>query len=89
MNEKELSMDEALRLQVQAREKYRQDQIAREQEQLETGIKQGIKQGEKNKSIEIAKQAIIMGFNDKQIMKLTGLSEIEIIKLKDRLKDDV
>ena len=49
---------------------------------INTGIKQGIKQGEKKKSIEIAKKGILKGLDNQTIMDLTELSieEIELIR---------
>ena len=49
---------------------------------INTGIKQGIKQGEKKKSIEIAKKGILKGLDNETIMDLTELSieEIELIR---------
>ena len=45
------------------------------------GIEQGIEQGEKNKAIEIAKNAKKIGLSLEQIIKLTGLSKEEIKSL--------
>ena len=43
------------------------------------GLAEGRAEGEKNKAIEIANNAIAMGFSPEQIQKMTGLS-IETIK---------
>ena len=91
---KELSEDERTRLLVQSREKFRQDQEAREIEEFQKGLEkgkqqgiaegiekgkqQGIVEGIKSKSIEIAKSALKMGMSNEQIMNLTGLTLEEI-----------
>lgn len=50
-------------------------------EGMAQGIKQGIEKGEKNKAIEIAKNAKNIGLSLEQIIKLTGLSKEEIKSL--------
>ena len=96
---KELSEDERTRLLVQSREKFRQDQEAREKEEFQKGKQQGIvegiekgkqqgivegmEKGIKSKSIEIAKSALKMGMSNEQIMHLTGLTLEEIKSLND------
>lgn len=47
----------------------------------EEGIKQGLEQGVYQRNIEIVKTAIVNGFDNSTISKLTGLSVDEIEKI--------
>lgn len=53
--------------------------------QRELGIKEGINQGETNKTYEFAKEMLISGEDDNKIKKYTKLSFKEILKLKKQL----
>ena len=46
------------------------------------GKAEGLSEGEAKKSLEIAKKMLVMGLSTEQIAQATGLSEEEIIKLK-------
>ena len=46
----------------------------------EQGLQEGIAQGERNKTIEMAKNALAMGLSIEQISQLTGLTKEEIKK---------
>ncbi|MDR0691077.1 MAG: Rpn family recombination-promoting nuclease/putative transposase, partial [Streptococcaceae bacterium] len=75
---KELSYDEAFRLQLEARDKFRQDQLARERDREEMGLKKGRAEG-LQEGIEkgIKKTALSMLADDmpvSTISKYTGLS---------------
>ena len=63
---------------LEARVGFLRDMDARQQEHEERGIKKG----EKNKQIEIAKKLLSMGLTIMQIAEATGLTEEEIAKLK-------
>ena len=83
---KELSADEQMRMLVQSREKFIQDQEARELEEfqkgLERGKQQGLVEGEKNKAIEIVKNLIKLNFDIEKISEITGLTERKINEVK-------
>ena len=73
-----LSLDDKERERYRIREKTMMDEISA----LENAEQKGIEQGEKRKSIEIAKNAIKNGLDIKTISTLTGLKIDEIEKLK-------
>ncbi|WP_338631782.1 Rpn family recombination-promoting nuclease/putative transposase [Clostridium baratii] len=73
-----LSMDSEERERYNMREKAIYDEISA----LENAEKKGLEQGEKNKSIEIAKKALSSGLDIKTVSAITGLSENEIENLK-------
>ena len=77
-----LSLDDKERERYRIREKTMMDEISA----LENAEQKGIEQGEKRKSIEIAKNAIKNGLDIKTISTLTGLKIDEIEKLKQYLK---
>ena len=70
----EISQDEHARRLAELREKYIMDQKATE----DAGFDKGLKQGEKNKSIEIAKKLKSKGFKLDEIYELTNLPIEEI-----------
>ena len=76
-----LSMDSEERERYNMREKAIYDEISA----LENAEKKGLEQGEKNKSIEIAKKALSSGLDIKTVSAITGLSENEIEKLKQKI----
>jgi predicted transposase/invertase (TIGR01784 family) len=64
-------------------EKTAWEEAARwEQGFYESGRKEGIKEGEKDKAIEMAKNSLKEGLSIESISKLTGLPKEEIEKLK-------
>ncbi len=85
----DLNRDEKVRAEAEQRENalrmYKTETELREQKGEARGHKKGLAEGEKKgkqeKAIEIAKNALSMGLNIEQIIKLTGLSEEEIKKL--------
>ncbi|WWU66774.1 Rpn family recombination-promoting nuclease/putative transposase (plasmid) [Clostridium baratii] len=77
-----LSMDSEERERYNMREKAIYDEISALENAEKKGLEQGIEQGEKNKSIEIAKNLILSNVPMDIIVKSTGLSENEIEKLK-------
>ncbi|MCY4512570.1 MAG: Rpn family recombination-promoting nuclease/putative transposase [Bdellovibrionales bacterium] len=86
---KELSREEGLRLVEEARDKAWKDQMAREDDSFNRGIKQGIEQG-MEKGIDKGKKELIMsmlkkGMEVSLLSKFTGLSEEEISKLQKSL----
>ncbi|MCY4512182.1 MAG: hypothetical protein OXB86_00675 [Bdellovibrionales bacterium] len=86
---KELSREEGLRLVEEAREKAWKDQMARESDSFNKGIKKGKKEGKKE-GIEEGKKELIVsmlkkGMEISLLSKFTGLSEEEISKLKESL----
>ncbi len=44
----------------------------------ELGIQVGIQEGERKKSLEVAQKMFLQGFSMKQVVQITGLSELEI-----------
>lgn len=72
-----LSMDSKERERYNMREKAIYDEISA----LENAEKKGLEQGERKKSIEVAKNLLIAGIDIVTISKSTGLSEEEIKKL--------
>lgn len=70
----EISQDKHARRLAELREKYIMDQKATE----DAGFDKGLKQGEKNKSIEIAKKLKSKGFKLDEIYELTNLPIEEI-----------
>ncbi|WP_338631802.1 Rpn family recombination-promoting nuclease/putative transposase [Clostridium baratii] len=77
-----LSMDSEERERYNMREKAIYDEISALENAEKKGLEQGIERGEKNKSIEIAKNLILSNVPIDIIVKSTGLSENEIEKLK-------
>ena len=75
----ELSADEKARLLYEKREKERMDSEVREN----YARSEGEKAGQKAKAIQIAKSALAMGLPISDIIKLTGLTQKEIEKLRD------
>ena len=73
----ELSQDEHVRRLAELREKYIMDQKATEA----AGYDKGYEQGEKNKTLELAKKMKAQGLDSDTIHKITGISIDEINKL--------
>ena len=59
----------------------KQLEMDREEYYTKKGIEQGLSQGEKNKSIEIAKKMILNNISVNQVCKFTGLSKEEVDEL--------
>ena len=78
---KKTNNNEKLVLRIDARERALREQNAMLEAAEEKGVEKGIEQGEKNKVIEIAKNAKSIGLSCEQIIKLTGLSKEEIESL--------
>ena len=74
---KDLNNDKEFVLRIDARERALREQNA----SLEAAEEKGIEQGERNKAIEVAKNAKSIGLSCEQIIKLTGLSKEEIESL--------
>lgn len=82
---KHLSNDHGFERLVQSREDFLRLHAGMEMEREEIGerrgVKRGRKEGEKRKTIEIAKNLIKMNLPIEQILQATGLTEDEIKKL--------
>lgn len=78
----EISQDEHERYLAELRQKYIMDQKAIEGAGFDKGLKAGIEQGRKDKTVQIAKKMIEQRIDEKIIKKVTGLSMEEIQKLK-------
>jgi predicted transposase/invertase (TIGR01784 family) len=78
---KELSYDEALRLQLEAKNKFRQDQLARERDREKIGLKKG----RKEEKIKTSLSMLADGMPVSTISKYTGLSVSEVQSLKSHL----
>lgn len=77
----EISQDEHARRLAELREKYIMDQKATEAAGYDKGLEQGIEQGEKNKTLELAKKLKTKGVAINIILETTGLSIDEINNL--------
>ena len=77
-----LSLDDKERERYRIREKTMMDEISALENAEQKGIEHGIEEGEKRKSIEIARNAIKTGLDIKTIATLTGLTIDEIERLK-------
>ena len=77
-----LTGDEAVRRMAFLREKAERDYVTNMSGAKEEGMKEGIKEGEKNKAIEIAKGMLKEGIEREKIIKITGLTGEEIDKIK-------
>ncbi len=77
----QISKDKAERRLAELREKYIRDQKAIEGAGYDKGLNDGMKQGERNKTIELAKKMKDEGFDINQIIKITNLSVEEVEKL--------
>ncbi|MDY3361828.1 MAG: Rpn family recombination-promoting nuclease/putative transposase, partial [Clostridium celatum] len=77
-----LSLDDKERERYRIREKAMMDEISALENAEQKGIEHGIEEGEKRKSIEIARNAIKTGLDIKTIATLTGLTIDEIERLK-------
>ena len=78
----ELTYDEAIRMLAEENEKAWKDRQAEIKYAMEEGIQKGRAEGKHNREIEIARNAINMGLDIKNIITLTGLSKEEIEKLR-------
>lgn len=76
-----LSGDEYERRLAYLREKAIRDEAAAIDGAITRGRQQGIKEGEKNKSIQIAKKMLKMKIDIETIVEVTGLTKEEIEKL--------
>ena len=77
----EISSDEIEIYLAELRQKYIMDQKAVADAGYDKGIERGIKQGEKNKQLEIAKKMKEERMSIEKIEKITGLSIEEIENL--------
>lgn len=77
-----LSLDDKERERYRIREKIMMDEISALENAEQKGIEHGIEEGEKRKSIEIARNAIKTGLDIKTISTLTGLTVDEVDRLK-------
>ena len=77
----EVSQDEHARRLAELREKYIMDQKATEAAGYDKGLETGIKQGETNKTLELAQKLKAEGVDINIICKTTGLSIDEINNL--------
>ena len=74
----EISSDERERYLAELRQKYIMDQKVVADARYDKGVEQGIKQGEKNKQLEIAKKLKEMNMSSSDIEKATGLTNKEL-----------
>ena len=84
---KEVSADEQLRTRIRFQEKAERDRRAKMnsfwKDGLEQGREEGLKQGERRKSIEIAQKMLKLNMADEEtIIELTGLSAEELADLR-------
>jgi len=56
-------------------------------EGIKEGMKEGIKKGIKEGKREIAKKMLMEGLDPKLIIKITGLTETEVLELKSELNE--
>ncbi len=81
----ELSNDEHERYLAELREKYTRDQYEIQAYGYDKGKEDGIEEGKKEKSIEIAKELLSQNVDIEIIIKCTGLTKEEIEKLKNNI----
>ena len=83
---KQLTADERIRMIAENEEKSWKNRQAELDYAMDEGIQKGIQkgraEGKHNREIEIARNAINMGLDIKNIITLTGLSKEEIEKLR-------
>ncbi|MBM7835564.1 Rpn family recombination-promoting nuclease/putative transposase [Clostridium sardiniense] len=77
-----LSMDSKERERYNMREKAIYDEISALENAELKGLKQGLEQGEKKKSVEVARKLLIAGVDIRTISESTGLNEDEIKKFR-------
>ena len=77
-----LSEDENLRMLEEAREKNWRDEQARRDFAIEEGLEKGIKQGKKEERNKMILKMLNENFDIASISKITGVSKVEILKLK-------
>lgn len=80
-----VSKDEKSRMAYEAREAEIHDQMTRIKTAEEKGRKEGRAEGEREKSIIIAKNLLSMGMDILTVVKATGLDEVEIEKVKNSM----
>ncbi|WP_340497058.1 Rpn family recombination-promoting nuclease/putative transposase [Caldifermentibacillus hisashii] len=80
-----VSMDREARMLAEAREKALKDINSIRGEGIEEGIKKGIKKGIKEGKREDAKMMLMEGLDLHLIIKITGLTESEVLELKDKI----
>lgn len=73
-----MSNDKEIRAAYLAREMELHDEITR----LHEAREEGIKEGKKESSLAIAKKLVVIGLNEEDIIKATGLTKEEIEELK-------
>ena len=78
-----LTGDEAVRRMAFLREKAERDYVSNMNGAREEGIELGIKEGEKNKAKEIAKEMLTKGFDISTIAEITKLTKEEVEELKE------
>ncbi|AWI13856.1 hypothetical protein CQJ30_17890 [Caldibacillus thermoamylovorans] len=74
------------RMLAEAREKALKDINSIRGEGKEEGIEEGIKKGIKEGKREDAKMMLMEGLDLNMILKITGLTESEVLELKDELR---
>ena len=67
---------------IQAREDAWRDEEARTKAAFKDGKTEGLKEGEKNSKIQIAKKMMSKNMNISEIIEFTGLSENDLENLK-------
>ncbi|MEK0287149.1 Rpn family recombination-promoting nuclease/putative transposase [Caldifermentibacillus hisashii] len=80
-----VSMDREARMLAEAREKALKDINSIRGEGIEEGIKKGIEKGIKEGKREDAKVMLMEGLDLHLIIKITGLTESEVLELKDKI----
>ena len=79
-----LTGDEAVRRMAFLREKAERDYVTNMNGAREEGIELGIKEGEKNKAKEIAKEMLTKGFDISTIAEITKLTKEEVEELEEK-----
>jgi predicted transposase/invertase (TIGR01784 family) len=77
-----LSQDSEARIRYEERQKYLHDEASAMEWAMDNGVEKGKQEGERQKSLEIAKNLLKEGLAIDVISKVTGLSEKEIVSLK-------
>ncbi len=82
---KVISKDDKARMAYEAREAEIHDQMTRLKSAREEGIKEGKKEGEKEGKLDVARNLLQIGMDVLTVIKVTGLDEEEIKKVKERM----
>ena len=82
-----LTGDEEVKRINELKDKWERDRVSEMNYLKSIAQKEGLKEGRKEKSIDIAKNMLDKDFSIKEVVSLTGLSEEEVKTLKNDIKN--